>query len=284
MTTAPTTRLLRTPDRQSRSRSLATPRSRRTGCHASTASEASSVFVLGASTWASKGAEGISVQERPPPYFHLYKVVSLHMCVLPYKYRKILEMLLKWASKGAEGWRQIKVALLHILLYIIIYRTAFTPKTGIYNNMAGHTCAPLRIRVLLVNLVVREDLEPDVQDTVPGQEYFREGLERFKAVVGERSEFVARQGEDAEVAHALEDLFVDLLDEVVVDVQDLHVRRVVEHVVVQAREPVVEGVDDVDSRHVLEHGGCQVGDEVALQLDASQRFPGGLEHVALRTR
>ena len=29
------------------------------------------------------------------PHFRLYEVVSLHMCVLPYKYRKILEMLLK---------------------------------------------------------------------------------------------------------------------------------------------------------------------------------------------
>ena len=29
------------------------------------------------------------------PHFRLYGVVSLHMCVLPYKYRKILKMLLK---------------------------------------------------------------------------------------------------------------------------------------------------------------------------------------------
>ena len=28
------------------------------------------------------------------PHFRLYEVVALHMCVLPYKYRKILEMLL----------------------------------------------------------------------------------------------------------------------------------------------------------------------------------------------
>ena len=29
------------------------------------------------------------------PHFRLYEVVSLHMCVLPYRCRKILEMLLK---------------------------------------------------------------------------------------------------------------------------------------------------------------------------------------------
>ena len=29
------------------------------------------------------------------PHFRLYEVVSLHACVLPYKCRKILEMLLK---------------------------------------------------------------------------------------------------------------------------------------------------------------------------------------------
>ena len=29
------------------------------------------------------------------PHFRLYEVVSLHVCVLPYKYRKILERLLK---------------------------------------------------------------------------------------------------------------------------------------------------------------------------------------------
>ena len=29
------------------------------------------------------------------PHFRLYEVVSLHMCVLPYKYRKMLEGLPK---------------------------------------------------------------------------------------------------------------------------------------------------------------------------------------------
>ena len=35
------------------------------------------------------------VQARALPHFCLYEVVSLHMCVLPCKYRKRLEMLLK---------------------------------------------------------------------------------------------------------------------------------------------------------------------------------------------
>ena len=29
------------------------------------------------------------------PHFRLYEVVSLHMCFLPFKYRKILEMVLE---------------------------------------------------------------------------------------------------------------------------------------------------------------------------------------------
>ena len=34
------------------------------------------------------------------PHFRLYEVMLLHMCVLPYKFRKILEMLLK----GQLAW------------------------------------------------------------------------------------------------------------------------------------------------------------------------------------
>ena len=30
------------------------------------------------------------------PHFRLYEVIALHMCILPYKYRKIMEMLLKF--------------------------------------------------------------------------------------------------------------------------------------------------------------------------------------------
>ena len=38
------------------------------------------------------------------PHFRLYEVVSLHMSILPYKYRKILEMLPKLMKRLARDW------------------------------------------------------------------------------------------------------------------------------------------------------------------------------------
>ena len=71
------------------------------------------------------------------PHFRLYEVVSLHMCVLPYKYRKISEMLPIYQSLGPAGplhgteplpisyhiFRLYEVVPLHLCVLPYNYRT-----------------------------------------------------------------------------------------------------------------------------------------------------------------
>ena len=60
------------------------------------------------------------------PHLRLYEVVSLHMCVLPYKYRKILEMLPKLMKRVARDWESFSTSpdisnlLPHFRLYEVV--------------------------------------------------------------------------------------------------------------------------------------------------------------------
>ena len=71
------------------------------------------------STWRLRGCNSLRTRVRLCPifllflpHFRLYGVVSLHRCVLPYKYRRILEMLPK--LRGCNSLRT-RVRLYHTL-------------------------------------------------------------------------------------------------------------------------------------------------------------------------